>query len=848
MKAPLALRLARRELRGGVRGLWTFLGCLALGVAAIATVGTLSEAFRASVAAEAASIMGGDLEVSLSSIPLKPAELQALTRLGRVSEVLEMRAMAENDAAPGAKRALVSLKAVDRAYPLLGAVTALPALEGAGSLADALAERGGVYGALVHPDLLARIQARVGDVIGVGDASFQIRGILTQEPDRAFRLLAFGPRLLVSLEGMESTGLARPGSMVRYEYRLALGAPAQTAEAARTLKQELDDPSIRVRTADEAAPTIRDGFTRLGGLMALVGLSALLLGGLGVSEAVSAYLESKTKTIATFKAVGAPGGLVFRVFFLQIMFLAACGIAVGLAVGAAVGYLGAPALAQVLPVAPKAGLYPKALALAGLFGALTAVAFALPPLSSRVHVSPLTLFRGYAAPERPRPGRAALAASALMGLALGWLVLESSPDARLGWGFIYSALGCTVAFWLAAKLLILVARALPRPRDPRLALAVTGLHRPGNPTGPVVACLGLGLTVLSAVALSDANFQHTMREELPAQAPSFFFLDVQPYQIDEFRQVLSSIEGVTRVEAAPSLRGRIVSVKGVPVENLQVPENVAWAVRGDRSLSTARGMSQGALITAGKWWPEDYSGPPLVSMDAEVAKGLGLRVGDRLSVSVLGREVELTVASLRRINWLSLSLNYAFILSPGVLDNDPMSYLATAYVDPSKPQAASEVYDRIGARFGNISIQRVDEALADVSNLAGQIAMAVRASAVVTLLAGLLVLAQSLRAAMARRQYETVIYKVCGATRRDIMTIMLCEHGMAGLAAGLAALMLGAGLSWFFVTRYMSVEWSFFAGPVLGVLGTAMALTLVMALSGMWRMLSGKAWPYLRNE
>jgi putative ABC transport system permease protein len=286
----------------------------------------------------------------------------------------------------------------------------------------------------------------------------------------------------------------------------------------------------------------------------------------------------------------------------------------------------------------------------------------------------------------------------------------------------------------------------------------------------------------------------------------------------------------------------------VLAENLDVPENVAWAVRGDRSLSYSPQMPTGTVLTAGTWWPPDYSGPPLVSLDAEVAKGLGLGVGDILSVSILGREVELTVASLRRINWLSLSLNYALILSPGVLENDPMSYLATAYVDSAKPEAVSQVYDRVSSRFGNISIQRVDEALADVGKLAGQIALAVRSSAVVTLLAGLLVLAQSLRAAMARRVYETVIYKVCGATRLDVMAIMLWEHGLAGLAAGVAALVLGAGLSWFFVTRYMQVEWSFFAGPVLVTLGTAIVLTLVMSLTGVWRILSGKAWPYLRNE
>jgi putative ABC transport system permease protein len=868
----MALRLARRELRGGVKGLWTFLGCLAVGVAAMAAVGTLSQAFKTAVESEAAALMGGDLEISLSHKPLAPDRVARLDAWGRVSHVVEMRAMAARGEAAGARRALVSLKAVDGAYPLMGTLALSPpiplaeALAGPGypdSPAEAahaarradgrgqggpLDKQNGLHGAVVHPDLLTRIGAKVGDVIAVGDADFQVRAAIALEPDRSFRLLAFGPRVIVSLEGLHASGLDQPGSMVRHEYRVALKPGLSAQGAGEAMARELDDPAVRVRTAREASPTLRDGFMRLGGLMALVGLSALLLGGLGVSEAVAAYLEGRTRSIAVYKAVGASNALVFWAFFAQIAALSLAGVALGAAAGALAGWLAAPALAGVLPVAPKAGVYPEALGLAALFGLITAMAFAVPPLSSRTRVSPLTLFRGYAAPMRARPGRAAAAVSVLLALALAALVLKSSPDQRLGLGFVGSATACAAAFWLLTRLFKRLARALPEPSEPRAAHALRGLYRPGSPTGPVMACLGLGLTVLAAVTLSDANFQNAMRRELPAQAPSFFFLDVQPHQVDGFRKALGTVEGVTRVETSPSLRGRIVKVKGVPSERLAVPENVAWAIRGDRSLSYARAMPGGAQVTAGRWWPPDYSGPPLVSLDAEVAKGLGLTVGDTLSVSVLGREVELTVSSLRRINWLSLELNYALILSPGVIDDAPMTYLATAYVDPAHPGAAEEVYARVGAAFGNVSIQRVDEALEDVGRLARQIALAVRASAVVTLLAGLLVLAQSIRAAMARRVYETVICKVCGATRRDLMIMLLIEHGLAGLAAGLAALVLGAGLSWFFVTRYMSVSWSFFAGPVLTVLGLAIALTLCLSLRGIWRMLSGKAWPYLRNE
>lgn len=847
---PLPLRLARREMRGGVAGLWTFLACLALGVGAIAAVGGLTESFSAGVASQAAVIMGGDLEASQSGLPATPDERAFFRSLGKVSEVMSMRAMAwteepADSGTPG-KRTLTSLKAVDSAYPLVGTMLLEPAMP----LSKALEQRDGVYGAVVHPDLLGRLSARVGDLIGVGDATFQIRAVIRQEPDRSFRLLAFGPRLIVSLKGMETTGLVQPGSMLQYAYRIALGSGAggDPMRAVEKVKAAYPESGWRVMAASEAEPSLRNNFQRLGGLMALVGLSALLLGGLGVSEAVAGYLDGKTRTIATFKALGASGDLVFWIFLPQILLITLAGVALGLSAGAAVSYYVAPALGAVLPVTPVAALYPRPLLTAGLFGLLTALAFALPPLSSRTRVSPLSLFRGYVAPERPRPGRLALLWTTILCAAMAWLVLAASPDRMLGWGFLGSVAVSALVFWLVARLLTLLARALPPPGDARLALALSALHRPGNPTASVVFCLGLGLTVLASVSLSDANFQQAMHTELPAQAPSFFFMDIQPTQLDEFRRIVTDTPGVTRLEMAPSLRGRIVKVKGVPAESLEVPESVAWALRGDRSLTWAREMPEGAKLARGSWWPPDYAGAPLVSMDQEVAQGLGLTVGDTVTVSVLGREVELTIASLRRINWLSLALNHVFVISPGVIDTLPMSYLATAYVARDQGAQAQDLYDRVTRRFANVSVQRVDEALDDVGRVAQQIALAIRVSALVTLLAGLLVLAQSLRAALARRIYETVIYKVCGATRGDILVIMLAEHGLAGLVAGIAALGLGAVLSWFFASRYLDIGWSFFAGPVLLTIGGATALTILLALAGVWRMLGRKAWPYLRND
>ena len=835
---PLAWRLARRELRGGLRGFRIFLACLALGVAVIAGVGSLSASVSAGLRADARAMLGGDVELHLVHRTATPQQRAYLAKDADVSEVSQMRAMARTE--DGNERTLIELKAVDGAYPLFGAVT----LDPPQTLEAATAQRDGQWGAVVAQGLLTRLKLHLGNSVRIGDATFVLRAVLTHEPDAATGGFEFGPRVMVATPALAETGLLAPGALVGYGYRLRLPPGADTATRVAAIKAAFPDAGWRIREFGNAAPNLQRLIGRVTVFMTLVGLTALLVGGVGVGNAVRGYLGGKTATIATLKCLGAPGRLIFTAYLTQILTLAAGGIAIGLVLGALTPAIATPLLSS-FPIAMRLNLYPAPLLLAAVFGLLTTLAFALWPLAAAREVPAASLFRDLVdpAPRCPPPGY--VLATAAAALALAGLGIVTASDRWTAAWFIAGAAGALVAFHLVAAGIVLAARRAGRPRAPRLRLALANLYRPGAPTAGIVASLGLGLTVLVAIALIERNIDSTIDERLPEQAPSFFFIDIQPDQVAEFDKLVATTPGVTQFERVASLRGRISQINGVPVEKAVVAPEAQWTIQSERGLTYATTLPRGSRLVAGTWWPADYRGPPLVSMDAEIARGMALKLGDTITVNVLGRDVTATIANLREIDWTSLGINFVLVFSPGMLEAAPQTHIATARTPPGEEAALERA---VTDRFPNVSAIAVKDALAALSEIVTAIGTALRATAAITLAAGTLVLAGAVAAGQRRRVYEAVVLKVLGATRSDITRAFLIEYGILGLTTAAIAAALGTLAAYLVLTRVMHQEWTFLPGALVSTALIATALTLGIGYAGTWRALGAKAASFLRNE
>lgn len=840
----LALVYARRELRAGLRGFRILIACLALGVAAIAASGSLRAAFHTALAEDSRALLGGDLDLRQSYRPVDEDQRTVLRGLGTLSEGFDLRAMARTPD-NGARR-LVELKGVDGAYPLAGSLELDPPLP----LAEALAQKDGAWGAAADPGLLSALNIALGDVIMVGDARVQIRALVVREPDRIATALAFGPRLMVSENILAATNLDQPGSLIRWGYRLALPDSLPPAEAKSRLAAAFPQAAWQMRDTSDAAPGVGRLLDNLSAFLTLVGLTALLVGGIGVANAVKAYLDGRAHTIAVLKAVGAPSALIVTTYGLLVAALAGIGILAGLAAGAAVPSLVVRFAGDALPLAARTGLHWAPLAVAASYGVLTAALFTLWPLARARKVPATALFRQAVSPLTTLPGRGALVLLALVAAALAALAILSADNRLLAAAFVGGSVATLALFRGVAALLARGAAVLSRRRrglwaNPTARLALANLHRPGSAVVSVVLSLGLGLTVLVAIAQIEGNLARQFGERMPAEAPSFFFIDIQPDQRGEFARVVTATAPGARVDEAPMVRGRITRINGRPSAEVLVAPEAEWALRGDRGLTAAATPPQGTRLAAGQWWPADYDGPPLASVDAALAKGFGLKVGDTLGLNVLGREIEVHVASLREIEWSSLNMNFAFVLSPNALRGAPHTWIATVHT-PDAAEAAVE--KAVTDTLGNVSAIRVKEALLAVRGMIANADMAVRLAALVTLAAGALVLAGAVMAGHRRRVYEAVVMKVLGATRAALWRAWLVEFGIVGLATGAAAGLVGTAAAWAVLVKVMHADWVFLPGLAAATVAACVAASLLAGFAGTFTAMRAKAAPLLRGE
>jgi len=844
LRLGLAARLAFRELRGGLSGFYIFLACVALGTGAIAGVNSVSQMMTGSIASEGQTILGGDIRFESDNQDIGDAERAFVEELGTVSAGANMRTMARKP--DGSDQSLVELRAVDDAYPLYGGFETIPAMP----IDAAFAETNGVYGAAVAQILLDRLSLSVGDTILVGQANLEIRGVIAAEPDSLSEGFGFAPRLMMSRAALDEAGLIRPGSLVEFSYRVRLDDKADARDLA-ALREEatnrFPDAGWSIRTSQNAAPSLTRNIERFSQFLTLVGLTALIVGGVGIANSVRAWLDGKRGVIATLKCVGAPSKLVVAIYLIQVMLIAAFGVFLGLVLGAATPFLAAGALAGIIPIAVSASFYPASLAIAAGFGLMTAFAFAVLPLGRAGEVPATALFRqqGFETSKLPRWPYLLIAGLTLAALCAA--AIWFADDRRIAIVFVVAVIVAFAVLRLVGHGVQAIAKRWPTVRSTPLRLAIGNIHRPGALTPSVVLSLGLGLALLVTLALIDTNLRRELSGNLPDRAPNFFFVDIQSNEIDGFEKVVSELAPGGKVIKVPMLRGRITQLKGEEVNADNVPPEAQWVLRGDRGVTYAKNLPENSRLAEGKWWAPDYEGEPLVSFSAQEAREIGLAVGDEITVSVLGRSITARIANLREVEWESLSINFVMVFSPNTFAGAPHSWMATLSDPDADAAVEGEVLRAVTQAYPTITSVRVKDALELANRLVGQIGIAIRAAALVALVASVLVLAGALAAGNRSRIHDAVVLKTLGATRATLIRAYVYEYGLLGLATAVFALAFGGVASWFVVSRIMTLPSEFMPDIALATLAGALILTVGIGLVGTWQVLGQKAAPVLRE-
>jgi putative ABC transport system permease protein len=842
--ASLPLRFALRELRGGLRGFYVFIACIALGVMTIAGVGSVAASLGEGLAREGRTLLGGDVAFSLFQREAKPEEIAFLRSHGDISVIATLRGMAR---AGDGRLALVEIKAVDGTYPMLGDLALDPKMP----MAELLAEHDGAFGAAVDSTLLARLDLKVGDRVNLGNATFQIRSVDSAEPDKLAGGLGFGPRFLVSEEGLRATRLLQPGSLVRWTYRVRLPEGASSDRGATGLavdaRKALPQAGWEIRTRDSASPQLERTVNRFTQFLTLVGLAALLVGGVGVANAIKSHIDRRRDVVATFKAVGATGRDVFAIYLTQVIVLAAIGSIIGLGVGASLPFIIVGLFGKLLPLPIVPALHADELALSLVYGLLTALAFGLWPLGSVHDVSVATLFREAAASSWHRPRWRYLASMALVVALLIAVIIGLAYDRRVAVVFVVASIAVFAVLRGIAAGLMALARHLPRTRYTMLRLAIANIYRPGALTPSVVMSLGLGLAVLVTITQIDGNLRRQFLAALPDRAPSFYFIDIPATDADRFSDFLKKTAPGSTVEEVPMLRGRIVAARGVRAEDLHPTTDSEWVLQSDRGLTATGEIPKGSKIVEGKWWGEHYDGPPLISIEKKIADGLGLKIGDEIVVNVLGRDIPARIGNMRTVDWQGLGINFVLVFSPNTFKGAPHTHIATLTEAHPDSGGDAAIIKSVADAFPMVTTVRVREALETIGTVVSNLVLAIRGASAVTLISAVLVLGGALAAGHRHRVYDAVILKTLGATRARLLGAYALEYLMIGFATAVFGVVAGSVAAWLIVTRLMTLSFVWQAGSAAIVVVAALVVTVGLGLAGTLLALNQKPAAVLRN-
>tara|TARA_R110002072_G_scaffold15856_41_gene62977 strand:+ start:4683 stop:7190 length:2508 start_codon:yes stop_codon:yes gene_type:complete len=834
MSWAIAWRIARRDLNARFRGLRLLLVCLFLGTGALTAIGSLTAAIEQEISSSGQTLLGGDLEIELWQRGLNPEETAALAEYGELSRGYRMQAMAR----AGEQAVPVGLKAVDAAYPLYGELT----------LQD-----GRSVGAPPEDEIWLgqgaadRLGITTGDPVAIGTQTLIVGGIIANEPDKLSEGFQLGPTVIAAEDLPVRAGLIAPGSMYQTKTRVAFDGGQDPESVEEALETRFPEAGFDFRTADRASPGADRFVSRMSEFLTLVGLAALVIAGIGIGGGVTSYLDARRQGIATLKILGASSGDIARIYALQIFAAALVGSLAGILVGIAVTPVLSLALQGLLPVDGGLVIDPGAILLALAYGLLVALIFAAPPLMRARRFPAMALMRARISPlggDRKAIGIVAAGLVAIVALAL---LTSSRPE--LSAMFLAGAAAALGLLALLARGIRRLAAALPRPSSPIARNALANLHRPGSSTTALVTALGFGLAAFVLLAAVQSAIDGNIEQRVPEQAPDYFVLDIPRDQVSEFEQLVWAEDDKAAIRAVPALRGAVLAFgpEGAMTRTAELEDlpDGAWALRGERGLTYADRVPDNNTIVAGQWWGPFYSGEPLVSVDQELAEAAGLEIGDMITFGVLGVERTARIANLRQIEWESLGFNYVFVLSPNAIQDAPHNLAAT--IDLTEGTPTGPLLQALVREFPSSSVIEVGNVLQQARTLLEQVGLATLAAAGVAVLAGLAVLLGAIAAARAQRTYDTVILRVLGADRRQILTMQLVEYLLLAGALALVALGLGSLTAWLVITQLFEFDWLPDWGAVLAVLGLGIAVVLLFAVLGSLPLLRAKPAQALRT-
>lgn len=808
MKAlAFALRSFGRELRSGE--VLVLLAAVILAVAALTAVGFLTDRIGKAVARQANEVLAADLRLrSQDPIPDAWRQLASDYELRTADTLLFPTVVFAGDLS-----ALTSLLAVTDGYPLRGAVRISDALFSEQRQADGIPAPGEVW---ADSALLARVDADVGDMLSVGEAELRVGAVLTYRPDQSIGFASLAPTLVMNLADMPATNLIGEGSRVRYALLIA-GAEESVGEFNAAIEDELPD-SLRLRSAEESGERAYAAADRAKQFLSLTAVISLLLSAVAVAMSARRFAQRRMDTVALMKSLGATQGFVISVAIVQLVMLGIIGVAAGSVVGFAAEEILSWILADIIQGdLPDPGPMPVILASGSAMVLL--VGFALPSLIQLRNTPPLRVLRHDVMP--PAPSRILVAGLSLAAVAA--LLYRSVGDPTMLLIVLSGIVIIAAALYLVGRGLVAMIGRFRSGVGVAWRYGLANVARRGRASAVQVVAFGLGLTVLLLLTLVRTDLLEGWRRTLDQSAPNHFLINIQRSETDSVTGVFES-RGVQPPDYAPLVRARMTLINGESVKEREYPaEDAEWFVNREQNLSWATHLSSSNELLEGEWWPADYDGPPLVSIEEEIAMETGLGIGDKLQFEVAGQMLDAEIASVRRINWDSFMPNFFLVLSPGALDDYPATFIASMRVDGEDKGVLVDLV----RKHPTISVIDLDSILQQVRGIIEKATMAVQAVFFFTLAAGIAVLFAAVQSTIDERRFESAMLRALGARKRIVFSGVMAEFAALGAAAGILAAAGASVLAAILAVQLFELPYSF--NPLLWVVGVVAGLLVVCA-------------------
>ena len=795
------LKLSLRELKGSFNEFKIVMISIFLGVFIITAVGSLSKNLKHEINNKSSELLGGDFELSTTyqEFPIKIKEW--LEKNGKTSLIVELRTMLTSNQSVGLKRRIVELKAVDQNWPLKGVPIIVPNKSINKSLKM---NDNNNNGALIDASLKKQLEIKVGDVLQLGKTKIQINGIIKKEPDRMFSFATFGSRLLISNATLKASGLVIPGSLVKYKIKFI---PNNKNIDLSFLNKFVQGTNISIKNIKNSTNNFNSFIDKTSLFISLVGLITLLISGVGISNGVKGYLIKKIKNIAIFKALGAQNSIVFKIYFFQIIFIFLISIIPALIAGISIPFLLKTLISDSFLSTFEPFIFWEPIIISFLFGLIVCILFTIIPISKTYEIKPIQLLRLSAHHSLNNYSKKISALLLILIFALCFLIFKLTNDIKLS---VY-IFGVVLISFLILKgmtnLFFLFFRKLKFKIGSLLEIARKSLIRPDTFAKSIVISFSIGLALLITLNIIEESLEHKIANTINKQAPNYFLIDIQPNQINQVKALTAEFIGEDSLNAQPMLRGRVTAINNLKVENLKINKDVNWVLKRDRAFSWSNKIPKNVKIISGEWWPNDYTGPLLLSIGDKVAKGLNVKIGDKIQFNILGRDFEAEIFNTREIIWQNMDINFIFILSKNKIQNAPHSWIAST--TNTNKEMNNVLIEKIVSNFSNISSVSVEETYVAIKSILNLLITIVNSIAFITLLSGVIVLAGILNVSKKDKLYEVAIFKILGARPKKIIFLWLQEFLIIGLMASLISILIGMSVSFILVTYIFQIDYYF---------------------------------------